>query len=155
MRNHIKDKSLRIYTQNQVKSFPSEEQFMNSLIKQFNFNITDIIPKFINQNEFRDRMLFIRKGLFALLYQDVLESIKYLNNFYKTENLELEDFLMINRLVTLDLISKISNSFLNIIVGKDYVGLFDIEELSDWQNLLLISQLWNKLIFENEDKKIT
>lgn len=131
---------------NQKKISHSKRVEIEEIIKMMP-NIDDDIKKYLPQsidnNSIVDRFSFLRKGLEVFLYNDILETIGYFNRLYAQN----KDFLVINSLISLDLIDKLTNSVYFILRSQRN---FKEQELLNWLDLIVKCDLWNTIIFDKE-----
>jgi len=121
-----------------------------------NNNISAYLPNEVDNQEITSRLQFLRKGLRVLLYQDIAETIIYIHNKARKQKLlTLKDINGINELVTSPLICKVCNSVFNILRSRGKIIIQDsnYEELQNWYNLLIITNEWNNIFFDNYSNK--
>jgi len=124
----------------------------NSLKENIEGSISEIMPKEIDNSNFLQRIMFLRKGLYIYLYEDIYQSITYNENIYDPEKLPQNNTIItINELSTVNLIATIARSVLRISKSNNYFknkGIY--EEVLNWKSLLNSAFYWNYFIFRTK-----
>ncbi|WP_297090774.1 P-loop NTPase fold protein [uncultured Draconibacterium sp.] len=149
---HIEEKKIEM--KDNVLLNDSTFNFLkDSLMENISGDITEIIPKTIDSNNFQERIKLLRKGLYIYLYEDIYQSLVYEKNVFNPENLRQNNHLLfINSLSTVDMIATISRSVYRISISKNLSNRAVYGELLNWKSLLRLSYYWNYIIFKSNSR---
>lgn len=115
--------------------------------------IEEILPTQVNYSSFIERIQFIRMALRLLMCKDIVETINYKEK-YESQDKTVKEIIGINCLITIPIIINTSSAIYYI--NRENEANEIINELIEWQNLLITIKEWNLLLFptSEEHKKI-
>lgn len=144
---HINNRSNKIYESLNVIDSKNESKltkYLLNIIELKKITVTTFIPKSIDHNDIINRFSFVREALNLFLLEDLYQTINYLEN-------SDDSLLTLNKLLTKDIINKLNISIQRILKN----GAKDIptyrDEITNWENLNLMVNNWNEVLFNNEE----
>lgn len=111
--------------------------------------IEEMLPMRVNYNSFIERIQFIRIALKLLMCKDIVETINYKEKFESQEKV-VKEIVGINSLITIPIIINLSSAIFNI--NRENNADEIINELIEWQNLLITIKEWNILLFPTSEE---
>jgi len=133
------------------------DSFIN-IMKSNESDINDMLPLDVDYNSTIQRFSFIRNCLNIILYEDIGQMIYYC---IKTTPESWISEVKYDNLFSADLISKAANNIYNILrniivnsIETEIKKVDAINELMNWKSLLIVANLWQKIILINSNSKI-
>ena len=133
-----------LFIQDTTKSNNSSIKFLIEDLKELKNRSKDRFPHNVNYDNIYERLGYIRACLYSLFLKDIVETIYYKKRL-RDVKFDIKNLTTMNELITVRIISIISNTILNIL--KNHDPQIAINEIRNWYDFIIFVEDWNSSIF--------
>jgi len=135
-----------LFIQDVTKSNNSSILFLIEDLKELKNRTKDSFPHSVNYDNIYERVGYMRACLYSLFLKDIVETIYYKKRLRDVE-FDIKNLATMKELITVRIISIISNTILNIL--KNHDAQISIYEIRNWYDFIILVEDWNSTIFHH------